>query len=156
VLTTMANGIEQTQDRLALRSRLSDMAQLPAWLEGLAARHGIPANVQFAIDLCLEEALSNVIRHGYAGVDDRSVIVRFMMPGQGYFKFVIEDEAPRFNPLEAPELPAMSESEESRIGGQGIRFLRHFADALEYEPTPTGNRLSIGFSAEKCSALPDS
>jgi serine/threonine-protein kinase RsbW len=149
------NGVEQTQDHLALRSRLSDMVQLPVWIEGLAARYGIPANVQFAIDLCLEEALSNVIRHGYAGADDRSVIVRFTMPVPGYFKFVIEDEAPRFNPLDAPELPALSPSEEGRAGGQGIRFLRHFANALEYEPTATGNRLSIGFSTEKTSPLPD-
>jgi serine/threonine-protein kinase RsbW len=155
VLPMMANEVDQTQDRLELRSRLSDMAQLPAWIEGLATRHGIPANVQFAIDLCLEEALSNVIRHGYAGMDDRSVSVRFTMPGSGYFKFVIEDQAPRFNPLDSPEQPAMSPDEENRIGGQGIRFLRHFADALEYEATPTGNRLSIGFSAAKPTRLPE-
>jgi serine/threonine-protein kinase RsbW len=145
----ITNDTNQTRDRLVLSNRLSDLAKLPAWIEGLAARHGIPANVQFAIDLCLEEALSNVIRHGYAGVDDRSVMMRFVMSGESYFKFVIDDEAPPFNPLEAPELRAISPEEESRVGGQGIRFLRHFADALEYEPTPTGNRLSIGFSAVK-------
>jgi serine/threonine-protein kinase RsbW len=145
----ITNGTDKAQDRLVLSSRLSDLVKLPAWIEGLAARHAIPANVQFAIDLCLEEALSNVIRHGYAGVDDRSVIVRFTMPGEGYFKFVIDDEAPPFNPLEAPELPAISPEEESRVGGQGIHFLRQFADTLEYEPTPEGNRLSIGFSASK-------
>ncbi len=33
-----------------------------------------------------------------------------------------------------------------RVGGQGIRLLRHFADLLEYEPISTGNRLRIGFS----------
>jgi serine/threonine-protein kinase RsbW len=143
------NGTGQSQDQLVLRSQISDMAKLPAWIEGLAARHGIPADVQFAIDLCLEEALANVILHGYAGADDRSIMVRFTMPGESYFKFVIDDEAPRFNPLDAPELPALSSGEGSRVGGQGIRFLRHFADDLEYEPTPTGNRLSIGFSAKK-------
>lgn len=142
----MANGIDQTQDRLSLRSQLSQMSQLPAWIEGLAARHGIPADVQFAIDLCLEEALSNVIRHGYAGMDDRSVNVHFSTPRDGFFQFIIEDEAPLFNPLDAPELPALTPDGDSRIGGQGIRFLRHFADSLEYEPTPTGNRLSIGFA----------
>ena len=145
----IANGAEQTQDRLVLRSRLSDMAQLPGWIEGLGARHAIPANVQFAIDLCLEEALSNVIRHGYAGADDRPVLVRFTMPGEGYFSFVIDDEAPHFNPLDVPELPALSPDGDYRVGGQGIRFLRQFADTIEYEPTPTGNRLSLGFLANK-------
>jgi len=155
VATMTGNSIDLREDRLALRSRLSDMARLPAWIESLAARHDIPANVQFAIDLCLEEALSNIIRHGYAGAEDRPVTVQFTMAGERYFKFVIEDEAPRFNPLEAPELPAMSNGDDSRIGGQGIRFLRHFANSLQYEPTDTGNRLIIGFSGEKASGSQD-
>jgi len=142
------NGNEDvTQDLLTLRSRLSDIAQLPAWLDGLASRHAIPADVQFAMDLCLEEALSNIIRHGYAGEVDRPVIVSFTMPREGRFILVIEDEAPQFNPLDAPELPALDPHQEIRVGGQGIRLLRRFADTLEYEPTPTGNRLRIGFSA---------
>jgi serine/threonine-protein kinase RsbW len=148
-MTTIANGAGRTRDRLVLQSRLSDMTQLPAWIESLAARHGIPVNVQFAADLCLEEAVSNVIRHGYRGRADHSLAVSFTVPDEGYFKFVIEDEAPLFNPLEAPELPALSPGDDSRVGGQGIRFLRQFADTLEYEPTLTGNRLSIGFSAEQ-------
>jgi anti-sigma regulatory factor (Ser/Thr protein kinase) len=86
---------------------------------------------KFAIDLCLEEALSNVIRHGYTGMQDRSVSVRFTMPRESYFEFVIEDEAPHFNPLDAPELPALNAGEDIRIGGQGIRFLREFSDVLE-------------------------
>ncbi len=135
----------QIQDWLVLRSRLSDIAQLPAWIEGLASRYALPVNVQFAMNLCLEETLSNIIRHGYAGAEDRSVIVRFLMPREGHFVLVVDDEAPRFNPLDVPELPGLS-PREMRVGGQGIRLLRHFADLLEYEPTSTGNRLLIGFS----------
>jgi RNA polymerase sigma factor (sigma-70 family) len=39
-----------------------------------------------------------------------------------------------------------SSLEEITVGGQGVRLLRRFADALEYQATPTGNRLSIGFN----------
>lgn len=141
------NGTDQTQDRLTLRSRLSDMARLPAWIEGLASRHAIPGDVQFAMNLCLEEAVSNIIRHGYGPEEDRPVTVRFTMPREGNFVCVVDDEAPRFNPLDAPELPALNPREEIRVGGQGIRLMRRFADTLEYEPTPDGNRLRMGFSA---------
>jgi hypothetical protein len=34
------------------------------------------------------------------------------------------------------------------VGGQGIRLLRRFANALEYQTTPTGNRLCIGFTTD--------
>jgi serine/threonine-protein kinase RsbW len=141
------NGTDQTQDQLTLRSRLSDMAQLPTWIEVLASRHAIPDDLQFAMNLCLEEAVSNVICHGYGPETDLPVTVRFSMPREGYFIFVVEDEAPRFNPLDAAELPALGPGKEIRVGGQGVRLLRRFADTLEYEPTPNGNRLRMGFSA---------
>jgi hypothetical protein len=35
-----------------------------------------------------------------------------------------------------------------RVGGQGIRFIREFADALEYEQLPVGNRFKMFFSSE--------
>jgi len=134
----------QAEDRLILRSRLSEIAQLPAWIESLASRHAIPENVEFAINLCLEEAVSNVILHGYGEGTGGAVIVSFTMPGPDSFIFIIEDEAQHFNPLNAP---APDLREKVRVGGHGIHFIRQFADNLEYELTPTGNRLRIAFSA---------
>jgi serine/threonine-protein kinase RsbW len=140
------NGRDLSQEKFDLRGGLSEIERLHAWIAGLASRHGIPGNLQFAMNLCLEEALSNIIQHGYGGQRDGSVTVRFTTPRAGYFVYVVDDEAPYFNPLDAPELPALSPHAEFRIGGQGLRLLRGFADTLEYEPTPTGNRLRIGFS----------
>jgi serine/threonine-protein kinase RsbW len=100
------------------------------------------------MDLCLEEVLSNVIRHGYAGQPGRPILVHFASsPRDGYFTFVVEDEAPLFDPLAVPEPPVPRSLDETRVGGNGIRLLRHFADALEYRSTPAGNRLTMGFRA---------
>jgi serine/threonine-protein kinase RsbW len=140
------NCTDQVQNRLELRSRLSDIGQLPAWIEGLASQHSIPTDVQFAMRLCLEEVLSNIVFHGYEGKEDGSMMVCFTAPREGYIVLVVEDEAPLFNPVEAPELPALNPRDEIRVGGQGLRLLRRFAHKLEYEPTPAGNRLRIGFS----------
>ena len=135
---------DQAEDRLILRSRLPDIAQLPAWIESLASRQAIPENVEFAINLCLEEVVANIIRHGYGTDTSGSVTIRFTMPRPDQLVFIVEDEAPHFNPLDVitPNLRGTV-----RVGGQGIYFLRQFADSLEYEQTSTGNRLRIGFSA---------
>src|SRR5579862_357415 len=134
----------QAEEKLILQSRLSEIAQLPVWIESLSRRHAIPENVEFAINLCLEEAVSNVIRHGYGAGAGGSVIVSFNRTEQGLFVFLIEDQARCFNPLEAP---APDHSRTIRVGGQGIPLLRHFTDKLEYEWTPTGNRLKLFFSS---------
>jgi len=141
------NGNDTTGERLNLRSRMSELAQLPPWIERLASRHAISASTQFAMNLCLEEVLSNIIRHGYSGNPDHSIAVHFASPRDDYFVFVVEDEAPPFNPVDGPEPPALNPLDEIHIGGQGIRLLRRFADALEYRATPTGNRLRISFTA---------
>ncbi|HEY4048923.1 MAG TPA: ATP-binding protein [Acidobacteriaceae bacterium] len=155
------NGTDQAQDILTLRGRLSEIAELAPWIESLALRHTIPPDVQFAIALCLEEVISNAICHGYGGEkEDRSVVVRFIAPRDQYIVFLVEDEAPPFNPLDAPELPPLNPHEEMRIGGQGLRLLRRFAGTLEYEQMPGGNRLRLGFStagsSETASATTDS
>jgi anti-sigma regulatory factor (Ser/Thr protein kinase) len=143
------NTAETSEDQLTLTSRMSELSRLPDWLVDLAARHGIPENIQFAADLCLEEIVSNVIRHGYSGQPGHSLVVRFLIQPESFFVFVIEDQAPHFNPLDLPE-PVMPESlQDIRVGGQGIHLVRKFADALEYEPLQGGNRLTMGFSAAK-------
>jgi serine/threonine-protein kinase RsbW len=139
------NDQETAEEQLTLESRLSDLAQVAPWIERLAAQHGIPSDTQFGIDLCLEEVLSNIIRHGYCGEPGHFIDVCFERPREDYFLFVVEDKAPFFNPLNTQEPPPMSADDDSQIGGQGIRLLRQFADALEYQAMPGGNRLRIGF-----------
>lgn len=138
--------LSENTERLALPSQLSAMAQLPVWVDALASRYSIPDKILFAINLCLEEAVSNVIRHGYAGADDGVVFVRFI-PSEKSYAFVVEDQARHFNPLDLSDLPPLNPYEEMRVGGQGIRLMRRFANSIEYEPTPTGNRLLVAFSA---------
>ena len=140
-----ANATDASRECMTLSSSLSDLGLIPAWIERLAGPYAIPENTRFAMDLCLEEVLSNVIRHGYAGKPDRHIFLQFSSPREGHFIFVVEDEAPRFDPLSAPEPPRPVN--EACAGGNGLRLLRQFADTLEYQATPTGNRLTIGFAA---------
>jgi serine/threonine-protein kinase RsbW len=141
------NGSDQIEERLTLHSRLSDIAQLPVWIESIASRYSVPSQTHYAMDLCLEEVLVNIIRHGYGREADFPIRVCFKIPRPGDYLFIVEDDAPRFNPLEVPELPAIDADEEMHLGGQGIRLLRRFANTLNYETTPTGNQLHIGFTS---------
>jgi anti-sigma regulatory factor (Ser/Thr protein kinase) len=132
-------------DEIVLKSDLAEMSRLPEWVEALAAQHGFTDKVLFGANLCLEEAVTNVIRHGYAN-DTGLVTVRFSIPCEGSFVFTVEDDAPQFNPLDQEMQPLISPANPLQIGGQGIRLMRDFAGTLEYAPTATGNQLRIGFS----------
>jgi anti-sigma regulatory factor (Ser/Thr protein kinase) len=130
---------------LRLSSSLSELARVSPWIEELASRHAIPERTRFAMDLCLEEAISNIIRYGYAGESGHAVVVRYLTNRDGFFTLVVEDAAPPFDPLAVQDLPLPRSLEQMSVGGLGIHLLKQFADALEYERSPTGNRLILRF-----------
>ena len=135
------------EELLTLGSRVSDLTLIPPWIERLGGEHAIPGSVQFAMNLCLEEVLSNVIRHGYLNQPNHPILVRYAVAPDGSSLLVVEDEAPMFNPLAAEETPVGEVLEGNRVGGMGIRLVRGFASGIEYEPTSAGNRLTMAFSA---------
>ena len=147
-----ANPIVRTitgEAKLILRSQMADLALVPPWIESLAAEYEISASTQFALNLCLEEVLINIIRHGYAGRADRPIVIRYIYIAHESKSsvWVVDDEAPPFDPLAAESLPVEETLDGTRLGGLGIRLLRSFAATLKYEATPLGNRLIIGFAA---------
>ncbi|MGB8260462.1 MAG: ATP-binding protein, partial [Terracidiphilus sp.] len=109
--------------RLVLASRLEELARVFPWVEALACAHALPPETCFAINLCLEEALSNAIRHGYAGDAGQTLTVEFAL-NSGQVVFVVEDAAPPFDPLTRAEPAAAPTLDELIPGGQGIHLIR--------------------------------
>ncbi|HKN22472.1 MAG TPA: ATP-binding protein [Terracidiphilus sp.] len=157
---TLENGMtgpdpSLPEPRLTLKSQLEDLTLVWPWAEAIAARYSVPADTQFAIQLCLEEALSNIIRHGYRGQPDQAISVECAPAGvenenAGELVFTIEDHAPSFDPLApcsvAAPAPAPVSIQEFPPGGQGIRLMRKFASRLAWQQLANGNRLTLAFA----------
>jgi serine/threonine-protein kinase RsbW len=134
--------------RLTLKSQLEDMAALWPWVEAIVAEHAIPPDTAFSIHLCLEEAISNVIRHGYSGQPGHTLTADYASPKAHELIFTIEDQAPAFDPLDPSlieELPAPVAEDFLRPGGRGILLMRRFSSSIAYQRLADGNRLTIGF-----------
>jgi len=141
-------GTLKPVSRLTLKSQLEDMAALWTWTEAIIAEYAIPPDSAFGVHLCLEEAISNVIRHGYSGKPGHSLTVDYAVPNAHELVFTIEDQAPPFDPLDPSlieELPAPVPEDFLRPGGRGILLMRRFASSIAYQRLANGNRLTIGF-----------
>jgi|SRR5665213_708622 len=143
---TADSAVQTSEELLVLQSKLGDLALVPPWIERMASAHAIPASTEFAMNLCLEEILSNIIRHGYANEPGHPISIRFTAIRRGNFQLVIEDQAPPFNPVTAPISPIEETLEGRRDGGLGIRLIRDFAGNMKHESVTGGNRLSVRFS----------
>ncbi|MGA7106153.1 MAG: ATP-binding protein [Terracidiphilus sp.] len=139
--------MDSPQNRLELDSRLSELSRVQPWVESLADRHGFEEEARFAMQLCIEEALANVVLHGYRGEPGHPIVIQASVSA-GILSFTIDDNAPPFSPVGAgsqsdPTYEATLESIEP--GGNGIRLLYRFAGSLAYERLSDSNRLTIGF-----------
>ena len=139
--------IDKIQNRLELDSRLDELTRAQPWIDTLADRHGLAPDTRFAMQLCLEEALANLVLHGYRNQPGHPIVVQCSIQG-GRLLFTIDDQAPPFappDPAPADERRTPATLESMEPGGNGIRLMRRFAASLAYETLPGGNRLTIGF-----------
>ena len=138
--------LNRLQDRIELDSQLTELSRVQPWIEAWADQYGFSEETRFAMHLCVEEALANVVMHGYGNEPGHPIVIRASFSAHNLL-FVIEDEAPAFAPVEPTSrgdaTPVSVESFEP--GGNGIRLLYRFAGSLAYERFADGNRLTIGF-----------
>jgi anti-sigma regulatory factor (Ser/Thr protein kinase) len=133
--------------QLVLRSELCELARVLPWVEALAGRYAFSEKTSYVINLCLEEAISNVVRHGYKGDARHEIVVEFRS-SEGELVFTVEDTAPHFRPAES-QVTQPASLEELTPGGLGIPLMQRFTDRLEWEPLQSGNRLTLVFANER-------
>jgi len=80
--------------------------------------------------LAVEEAITNIIRHGYAGTYGEILIT--CRTTHGHSEVQIEDSAPPFNPLSIPDPDISDNIEDRKIGGLGVFLIRQVMDEVVY------------------------
>jgi anti-sigma regulatory factor (Ser/Thr protein kinase) len=110
------------------------------WVDRFLQRVGASQETAFGLHLCLEEAVSNIIRHGGPLEDGIRVT---LCTGEGGVLARIEDDGPPFDPSEAlPRRPPAS-LDDALPGGFGLPLMRGFASQIRYERVGSRNRLLL-------------
>lgn len=96
------------------------------------------------IALAVDEALCNVIRHGYERQSDRPIWLSIYPEGKpdrpDTLRIVIEDEARQVD----PEVIRSRDLEDVRPGGLGVHIIREVMDEVRYEKRgQVGMRLTM-------------
>jgi serine/threonine-protein kinase RsbW len=125
-------------------NRISELRPLSLWALDVARELGCPEDRRHDVDLCLAEAVSNVIRHGY--VDDATHEIRIEVAREPEaLVLLVEDDARPFDPLALPVLQPRS-LDEAKPAGRGVALFRSVADSASYERREGRNRLTLRFA----------
>lgn len=128
--------------RLSIRSDLADIARQTPEIVRFLDAGGVFGETAYVVQLVVEEAVSNAIRHGRRGGDD-SAIALFLSVGDEAVTVTVEDDGIAFDPTRAPETDAPAEIEQWRVGGLGLRLIRRLAAGWSYARVGDRNRLEV-------------
>lgn len=141
------------------------LERLPAWTDGVVAGFGLAGRPAYALRLCLEEAVANLVMHGQpkgqprgkprgkprdaAAADDIDLRAEL---SDAACVVTITDRCVPFDPgsVAAPPCPMNARRPPDRIGGAGLVLLHHFASAVQYHADTDRNRLIIRVSRADC------
>ena len=130
--------------RLELVSKPAYLCGVRELIGGVAQQFGFVGPQAHRIVLAVDEALANVIVHGYQRREDGSIRVDIFRVGDhaatAGIRIVIEDDGRTVDPatIRSRELADI------RPGGLGVHIIREIMDQVTYEPRPSGGmRLTL-------------
>jgi len=104
--------------------------------------HDVPSRTLYAVNLALDELVTNVVLYGFEDPAGREVLINIATVGSELTASVADD-GKEFNPLtvKAPDLNAgLAERD---IGGLGIHLVRSLMDHVNYQREDAKNVLTV-------------
>jgi serine/threonine-protein kinase RsbW len=130
----------------SIRVDSSEVQRASTWLREAGSARSIPADPLLRLDLCVTEALANVIAHGGAGASARPIRLRLDVRCSargGAVSVTVSDAGTAFDPLASPPKARTRTLAEAEMGGHGLLLMGRFADALDYSYSEGQNHLTI-------------
>jgi len=133
----MRNSYKMTQ-----AAELDALPIFREFLDQVCVEHGIDSNFGYDLKLAIDEACTNIIAHGYAGMNPGSIILEVLIrPSRILLN--VTDFGLAFEPEEtpAPDIDALLDGEPT--GGFGLYFIYQTMDTVDYQTTVDCNMLTL-------------
>jgi serine/threonine-protein kinase RsbW len=119
---------------LTIDSKLENLTRISAFLTETMRHCNIHnSKDMYAVQLSVEEAFTNVIKHAYSNKSEGMIVIRCMLSKLGD-KFIVNimDWGKAFDPIVLPKPDTESSLNERKIGGLGVFFIKKFMDEVKY------------------------
>ena len=130
--------------RRRFEGTLEGAAQAGPWVHEVAAEEQLSSPESYALELCIEELLVNIAKHGGSGRGNQSLAaVVSIEVGVDGISVAIEDTGVPFDLSQAPGPSTPLTLDDTLPGGLGIPLLRSFSSEVRHEALPDGNRVRL-------------
>ena len=106
------------------------------------AHYDIPRDTVLDLKLAVDEACTNIITHGYRGMDPGSIILSFRIEPDRIL-VQITDFGHCFEPVAGPKPDLEAALEDQELGGLGLYLIYQTMDNIDYVSSEDGNTLTF-------------
>jgi len=127
---------------LEIEPNASEVRRSSEWLSSIAVQNQVPRHHIDRLDICLNEALANVLEHG----NTKAVNLRFEISGrdgENHATVTVVDSGPPFDTTARPDVQLAQSLQDAKPGGLGLLMLRSNSDSLSYTRVSDRNELSF-------------
>ena len=104
--------------------------------------HEVPSRVLYAVNLAIDEVVTNVVRHAFDHAKENEVVAGVFVSGD-VVTTEVSDAGRAFNPLDVPPPNLDAPLAERTLGGLGIHLIRSLMDSVEYRRENGKNVLTM-------------
>jgi anti-sigma regulatory factor (Ser/Thr protein kinase) len=120
------------QVRLVLKNNIQELDKVLHLVSGLCLRRSLPPDIEYDLNLALDEMVSNVARHAYPQGEEHEFTLEVSMNDKE-FVARLEDDGIEFNPTAYPPPNLDAPLEQRKEGGLGIYLARQIMTSMEYQ-----------------------
>ncbi len=133
----------RNQHQITRSAEPESLSILREFIEQACKQHKrIDDHICYDLKLAVDEACTNIITHGYAGMNPGSIILSLEM-APNKVVVTITDFGHPFEPSEASAPDVEAGLEDLPVGGFGLFFIYQTMDEINYETTEDGNHLTF-------------
>ncbi|MCH8474401.1 MAG: ATP-binding protein [Opitutales bacterium] len=121
---------------------LAELASLAKALEDFGQRENLPPAVIGPLNLALDELFTNIVQHGYPPGKEGRIFLQ-LRKNENSVEALLQDQAPAYNPFEAPDPDLESPIESRPIGGLGVHLVKELMDHWEYRRDSDQNTIIL-------------
>jgi serine/threonine-protein kinase RsbW/sigma-B regulation protein RsbU (phosphoserine phosphatase) len=127
---------------LTIRNELSEIGRIAPLIEAFCAERGVSEEIAHAINLALDELLTNTISYGYDDTARHMIDIELTASGDS-ISVSLRDDARAFDPTGAADPDIDAGIDERALGGLGIHIVRVMMDEMRYRRVDGHNQLTL-------------
>lgn len=128
--------------KLIIENKIENLERVLDFVEQFALSIKLEDDTTFDIKLAVDEAVSNIVRHGYND-NERHFIEIVLKQSDDEINITVTDDAKEFNMLDFTVVNIDQPIEERKPGGLGIFLIKETMDEIKWQRKEGKNILSL-------------